>query len=116
MKKEVEARRTIIDLYNIFHNKLDIDEVTNALVNEYRKLFYIVNHECGVEVSSCKFQVYAGYGTDQIELMFYRMETDEEYDKRISREKKKKDVLEKKRLDKEKKERAEYERLKKKFG
>ena len=51
-----------------------------------------------------------------ISVDFLRLETDEEYDKRINKQKKEKELKEKEKLRREEKDRKEYERLKEKFG
>ena len=118
MKKEVEAYRTTLDLDIIFDGKTSITQVIDTLLNTYNDRFDYTSNIMGVEVVNCRFETnYYGYdGGMEVEIIFYRMETDQEYDKRLSLEQKQKDLFKKKRLNKEEKERAEYERLKKKFG
>ena len=118
MKKEVEAYRTTIELEDIFDGKNNVDEVIEALLKTYNELLDYTSNIMGVRVVRYNFETnYPGHGGSlEVLLVFYRMETDEEYDERLRFEQKNKYTLEKKRLAKEKKERAEYERLKKKFG
>ena len=118
MKKEVEANRSTLDLDIIFDDKTSLTQVIDTLSNIYNDRFDYTSNIMGVEVVNCRFETnYHGYeGGMEVELIFYRMETDKEYDKRLLLDKKKRDALKKKRLDKEKRERAQYERLKKIFG
>lgn len=69
------------------------------------------------EKQDCKFTIDYGYeGCIEIYLTYKRVETDDEYKKRLKKEQKAKDkkALEKKR--REESERRQYEGLKKKFG
>ena len=118
MKKEVEAYRTTLDIDIIFDGKTSLSQVVEALSNTYNGLFDYTSNISNVGVVNCRFETKSsGYdGAVDVELIFYRMESDEEYNKRVLIEKEKEAKFEKKRLDKEKKERDEYERLKKKFG
>ena len=120
MKKEVEAFRIIFDIDPLFNNNSSLNEIIESLNSRYMGYFNYAEAAVGHALTSHKFQTIYGCGGafDLIDviLVFYRMETDEEYNERLVMEEVRKDTLEKKRLDKEKKERAEYERLKKKFG
>ena len=118
MKREVEAYRTTLDLGTIFNDKTSLTQVIDALSSIYNYLFDYTNSISDEGVVNCRFKTnFSGFDDNEdVEIIFYRMETDEEYDKRLRFEQKNKYELEKKRLRKEKKERTEYERLKKKFG
>lgn len=102
-------KRYIKNIDDVFNGEKDINNLIITLKaikdtydNEYKSV--------SIEID------YYGYdGGNGINLVGYTLENDEEFNGRISAEKKKQEVEEKKRLSKEDRERKELERLKAKY-
>lgn len=100
MKKLIKDR-TYTDILE--YNKLgDIKLALDELIEHYGK--------------DAELDIDSGHSSLDVNLDFWREETDKEYEKRIQKEAKDKQTMKEKALEKEQKERHEYERLKKKYG
>lgn len=102
-------KRFIENIDNVFNGKKDI----NSLIITLK----ILKDKYDSEYKNISIQrEYYGYdGGNEINLIGYTLETDEEFNKRVLAEKKKQEAQEKKRLAKEVRERNKLEQLKNKY-
>lgn len=108
----VEDKRTECSIYDIFEKR--------SLQEAIKKLNEFDQDNTPFEEMDDKFKKfeveYYGYdGGYTLYLVYYREETDNEYEKRMSQERKAKDLEKAGRLAEEERERQLYERLKEKF-
>lgn len=103
-------KRFIKNIDNVFNGKKDLNSLIIALK--------ILRDDFETEYQnvSIEREYYGHDGGNEINLVGYTLETDQEFEKRISAERKKQEAEEKKRLSKEERERKELERLKQKYG
>ena len=111
MSNERKLRKRFIkNIDNVFNGKRDL----NSLIITLK----ILKDDFETEYQNVSIQrEYYGYdGGNEINLIGYTLETDEEFEKRISTEKKKQEAEEKKRVAKEAREKKKLEQLKEKYG
>lgn len=111
MNNERKLRKRFIkNIDNVFNGKRDL----NSLIITLK----ILKDDFETEYQNVSIQrEYYGYdGGNEINLIGYTLETDEEFDKRILADNRKQEAEEKKQIAKEAREKKKLEQLKEKYG
>ena len=111
MNNERKLRKRFIkNIDNVFNGKRDL----NSLIITLK----ILKDDFETEYQNVSIQrEYYGYdGGNEINIIGYTLETDEEFDKRILADNRKQEAEEKKQIAKEAREKKKLEQLKEKYG
>jgi hypothetical protein len=111
MKKIIQDSKShILPIHDIFDGKSP-EEVCHNLMEHINS----IKSQKNFIVERINFETTWYNDATDIVMLFYRYETDKEYENRLEREKNHQNKVKQKKLIKEQKEKQQYERLKKKF-
>lgn len=106
MKKQIKCEERV--MFDVL--------ICNTVHELIKGLQSISSNAKGTLIIRTKYCGYDGGVAVEIYDEFFREETDEEYQKRIKHETRKREVCAQRKLQQEQRDRKEFERLKKKFG